>query len=93
MCSSDLLAFYIALKVFPDHHIALGRAFFVWVSVFNLFVVSVFWSFMADLFTNAQGRRLFGAIAVVLAAVNIFGGFIVTHRMLSMFKKKTPVKK
>ena len=37
--------------------------------------------------------QLFGAIAVVLAAVNIFGGFIVTHRMLSMFKKKTPVKK
>ena len=37
--------------------------------------------------------QLFGAIAVALAAVNIFGGFIVTHRMLSMFKKKTPVKK
>ena len=37
--------------------------------------------------------QLFGAIAVALAAVNIFGGFIVTHRMLSMFKKKTPVRK
>ena len=36
--------------------------------------------------------QVFGGIAVVLAAVNIFGGFIVTHRMLSMFKKK-PVKK
>ena len=36
---------------------------------------------------------MIGAIAVALAAVNIFGGFIVTHRMLSMFKKKTPVKK
>ena len=33
-----------------------------------------------------------GLLAVVLASVNIFGGFIVTHRMLSMFKKK-PVKK
>ncbi len=32
--------------------------------------------------------QLFGALAVALAAVNIFGGFIVTHRMLSMFKKK-----
>ena len=32
--------------------------------------------------------QLFGAIAVALAAINIFGGFIVTHRMLSMFKKK-----
>ena len=37
--------------------------------------------------------QLFGAIAVALAAINIFGGFIVTHRMLSMFKKKTPAKK
>jgi NAD(P) transhydrogenase subunit alpha len=37
--------------------------------------------------------QLFGSIAVALAAVNIFGGFIVTHRMLSMFKKKTPAKK
>ena len=36
--------------------------------------------------------QLFGGIAVALAAVNIFGGFIVTHRMLSMFKKK-PVRK
>jgi NAD(P) transhydrogenase subunit alpha len=37
--------------------------------------------------------QLFGFIAVTLAAVNIFGGFIVTHRMLSMFKRKQPVKK
>jgi len=41
----------------------LAPAFFVWVSVFNLFVVSVFWSFMADLFDTAQAARLFGAIA------------------------------
>jgi AAA family ATP:ADP antiporter len=41
----------------------LAPAFFVWVSVFNLFVVSVFWSFMADLFDGAQAARLFGAIA------------------------------
>ncbi len=37
--------------------------------------------------------QVFGFIAVTLAAVNIFGGFIVTHRMLSMFKKKQPAKK
>lgn len=40
-----------------------ARAFFIWTSVFNLFVVSVFWSFMADLYSNAQARRLFGFIA------------------------------
>ena len=41
----------------------LGRAFFVWLSVFNLFVVSVFWSFMADIYTREQSRRLFGVIS------------------------------
>lgn len=41
----------------------IARAFFIWTSVFNLFVVSVFWSFMTDLFTDAQGRRLFPFIA------------------------------
>jgi ATP:ADP antiporter, AAA family len=40
-----------------------ARVFFVWISVFNLFAVSVFWSFMADLFTAEQGKRLFGFIA------------------------------
>ena len=40
-----------------------GRVFFVWISVFNLFVVSIFWSVLADRFDNAQGRRLFGFVA------------------------------
>ena len=38
-------------------------AFFIWVSVFNLFVVSVFWSFMSDIFTTDQAKRLYGIIA------------------------------
>lgn len=42
----------------------LGTVFFVWVSVFNLFVVAVFWSFMADLFDPEQSRRLFPLIAL-----------------------------
>jgi len=41
----------------------LGRAFFVGISVFNLFLVSIFWSVLADCFGNAQARRLFGFIA------------------------------
>jgi ATP/ADP translocase len=40
-----------------------ARVFFVWVSVFNLFIISVFWSFTADIFSNEQGNRLFGFIA------------------------------
>ncbi len=41
-----------------------GTVFYVWVSVFNLFVVSVFWSFMADLFDGGQARRFFPVIAL-----------------------------
>ena len=50
----NLIGFYF----FPDPVV-----FFVWLSVFNLFAVSVFWSLMADLFDAAQAARLFGAIA------------------------------
>jgi AAA family ATP:ADP antiporter len=42
---------------------AVARVFFVWVSVFVLFAVSVFWSFMADVFRPEQGKRLYGFIA------------------------------
>jgi len=50
-----------------------ARAFFVWVSVYNLFVVSVFWSLLADLFTSAQGRRLFGFVAAGGSAGALLG--------------------
>ena len=40
-----------------------GRIFFIWVSVYNLFVVSVFWQMNVDLFSSEQGKRLFGLIA------------------------------
>ncbi len=42
----------------------LGMVFFVWVSVFNLFVVSVFWIFMSDIWSLEQSKRLFPVIAV-----------------------------
>jgi AAA family ATP:ADP antiporter len=45
------------------NYVWMSRVFFVWISVFNLYVVSVFWSFMADLYSQAQGRRLFGIIS------------------------------
>jgi AAA family ATP:ADP antiporter len=61
---ANLLIFILLL-----HHstgaqgIWVGRAFFIWVSIFNLFVVSVFWAVMVDVFDNEQGKRLFGFIA------------------------------
>ena len=51
----------------------LGVVFFVWASVFNLFVVSLFWSFMADIFASQQARRVFPLIALGGMAGAIFG--------------------
>jgi AAA family ATP:ADP antiporter len=58
----NLVVFFVAFQI-TELRPLVARAFFVWVSVFNLFVVSVFWSFMVDLFSDEQGKRLFGFIA------------------------------
>jgi AAA family ATP:ADP antiporter len=55
-------AFFAANLIFFSIHLS-PAAFFVWLSVFNLFVVSVFWSFMSDLFEARQAARLYGTIA------------------------------
>lgn len=54
-----------------------ARAFYVWVSVYNLFVVSVFWSLLADLFTSGQGKRLFGFVAGGGSAGALLGSAVV----------------
>ena len=56
--------------------VIVARVFFVWVSVFNLFAVAVFWSFMADLFTSEQGKRLFGFIGAGGTAGALLGPVI-----------------
>ncbi|MCI0586609.1 MAG: MFS transporter [Planctomycetes bacterium] len=62
--AANLLVFYLLLGSSSAGAAAwAGRAFFVWLSVFNMFVVSVFWGFMADLFRSGQGKRLFAFIA------------------------------
>ncbi len=69
----NLIVFAILLATSADaHQVWIGRAFFIWVSVFNLFVVSVFWSFIEDIFDSGQGKRLFG----LLAAGASLGGLI-----------------
>ena len=54
----------------------LGVLFFVWASVFNLFVVSLFWSFMADIFSSSQARRVFSLIALGGMAGAVFGPLV-----------------
>jgi AAA family ATP:ADP antiporter len=74
---ANLLVFYLLMHagLAPE---ATARAFFIWTSVFNLFVVSVFWSFMADLFSNVQARRLFGCIAAGGSAGAVTGPALTT---------------
>jgi len=61
-----------------------ARIFYVWVTVFSMFVVSVFWSFMADIWREEQGRRLFGAIAAGGSAGGLLGPLLagaLVHRI------------
>ncbi len=72
--STNLLVFVPLLKV-PTAELSMwaGRAFFIWTSIFNLFVVSVFWALMVDVFNAEQGKRLFGLIAAGATLGGIVG--------------------
>ena len=59
----NLLAFWTLLHFNLVPRARLAPVFFVWLSVFNLFAISVFWSLMADLFKREQGKRLFGFVS------------------------------
>jgi ATP:ADP antiporter, AAA family len=59
----NLVCFFILWR-FHVGEVITGRIFFVWTSVYNLFVVSVFWGVMADTFHSTQAKRLFGFIAL-----------------------------
>jgi AAA family ATP:ADP antiporter len=62
---ANILVFFVLFRTLPEaHSIWIGRVFFVWTSVFNLFVVSLFWAFMVDTFRTEQAKRLFGFIGV-----------------------------
>ena len=80
------VGYYVVWRVTPALHSPLMA---VTNAVSSVIIVG---ALLAAGLKGLGAAQLFGGIAVVLAAVNIFGGFIVTHRMLSMFKKK-PVKK
>ncbi|MDH4351447.1 MAG: MFS transporter, partial [Gemmatimonadota bacterium] len=74
---SNLVAFYAALVLLPEGARPwIDRVFYVWASVFALFVVTVFWGFMADCFRNDQGKRLFGFIAVGSSLGGIAGSWV-----------------
>ena len=61
----------------------LARAFYVWVSVMNLFVISIAWSLMADVFNAEQGHRLFGRIAAGASLGGVVGPLL-TNRLVGV---------
>ena len=67
-----LVAFYVLARA----HVPVGIAFYLWVGVFNVLVISNFWSFAADLFTKDQGKRLFGIIGLGGSAGAIIGALV-----------------
>jgi len=71
----NLLVFWLLLQLGIET-VIVARVFFVWVSVFNLFAVAVFWSFMADVFTSEQSKRLFGFIGAGGTAGGLLGPVI-----------------
>lgn len=73
--AANLALFWLLLTLGVETAIV-ARIFFVWVSVFNLFAVAVFWSFMADLFDAEQGKRLFGFIGAGGTAGALLGPVI-----------------
>ncbi|PYE19609.1 AAA family ATP:ADP antiporter [Paraburkholderia silvatlantica] len=81
----NLLVFAILLSLGShEQSIWIGRVFFVWVSVFNLFVVSVFWELVVDTFDDEQGRRLFALMAAG-ATLGAIVGAAVTATLNHLF--------
>ena len=76
----NLALFFILMRTgSQEQQVWIGRALFVWVSVFNLFNTAIFWAFMTDLFTVEQGKRLYGFIAVGGSLGGILGPYITKH--------------
>ncbi|MBV9785991.1 MAG: MFS transporter [Acidisphaera sp.] len=72
--AANILVFALALHLATGAQaVWLGRLFFIWTSVYNLFVVSVFWAMIVDVFNSEQGKRLFGFIAAGATIGAIFG--------------------
>lgn len=73
----NLLLFAVAFASLEDS-LWLARGFYVWISVYNLFVISVAWSLMADVFDGPQAKRLFAFIAAGASVGGLLGPAIST---------------
>jgi AAA family ATP:ADP antiporter len=70
--AASFVSFYVLGSFFADRTL-IDKSFYVWVSVFSLFHISVFWSFMSELFSKEQSGRLFGVIAAGASVGGLVG--------------------
>ena len=87
---SIFIGYYVVWSVTPSLHTPLMSVTNAISSV--IIVVAIIASLAGDSETIFNSENIFGFLAIVLAAVNIFGGFLVTQRMLAMYKKKKKIK-
>jgi ATP:ADP antiporter, AAA family len=77
--AANLLVFWALLWLSPEgSRVWLGYAFYIWLSVYNLFAVSIFWAVMSDIFSSEQSKRLFGLIGIGGTSGAICGALAVT---------------
>ena len=75
---ATLLVFYV---MFDSGVPGRGMAFFLWITVFNLFAVAVFWSFMADVYDNVEARRYYGYIGAA-GTIGAIAGPMLTRALV-----------
>ena len=81
--AGSFVMFYL-LGSISDDRTFIDKAFYVWVSVFSLFNISVFWSFMSELYSKEQSGRLFGIIAVGASVGGLIGPSITAFFSVSL---------
>jgi AAA family ATP:ADP antiporter len=74
----SILIFYALFALGAEHDRWVAAAFYIWVSTFNMLIISVFWTFMADIFSRTQAKRLFGFIAAGGTVGGIAGPAVAT---------------
>jgi AAA family ATP:ADP antiporter len=79
----NLVLFIIGFRE-DDTPLWMQRIFYIWLSVFNLFVVSIFWSFMADIFQPGQAQRLFGFVMAGGSLGAMVGSWTTTMLVLTL---------
>ena len=88
---SIFIGYYVVWSVTPSLHTPLMS---VTNAISSVIIVGAIIAALASSSNNIfEMSNIFGFLAIVLAAVNIFGGFLVTQRMLQMYKKKKKNKK